>query len=80
MVSDSVRASKSVENGGVFDSVGLVFEAGAFACKASEPALDNPDGIGAFALSALDVAGCCSCSNAASPFIEDNSSKLLLRS
>ncbi|KAK6750141.1 hypothetical protein RB195_002251 [Necator americanus] len=62
----------SVENGGVLDSVGasrpgLVFDVGASACKASEPALDSPDGSGALAQSAADVAGCCRCSNAATP-------------
>ncbi|KAK6756356.1 hypothetical protein RB195_014643 [Necator americanus] len=40
----------SVENGGVFDSVGasrleLVFEVGVSFCKAGKPALDSPDGI-----------------------------------
>ncbi|KAK6764694.1 hypothetical protein RB195_024862 [Necator americanus] len=60
------------ENGGVFDSVGasrpgVVSKVRASACEASEPVLDSPDGSGA------------RCSNAATPFIEDDSSKLILR-
>ncbi|KAK6729838.1 hypothetical protein RB195_006723 [Necator americanus] len=74
----------SVENGGVFGSVGasrsgLVFEVGVSAYEAIEPALDSPDGSGALAQSAADVGYCSRCSNAATPFIEDDSSKLLLR-
>ncbi|KAK6762290.1 hypothetical protein RB195_023125 [Necator americanus] len=69
----------NVENGGVFDSVeasrpGLIFEVGVSACEASEPALDSPDGSSGLAQSA----DCCRCSNAATPFIEDDSPKLLL--
>ncbi|KAK6762393.1 hypothetical protein RB195_023201 [Necator americanus] len=65
----------------VFDSVGLsrlglVCEVGVSVCQASEPALDSPDGSGAIAQSAVDVAGCCRCSNAATPSIEDDNSKL----
>ncbi|KAK6764875.1 hypothetical protein RB195_024989 [Necator americanus] len=74
----------SFENGGVFDSVeasrpGLVFEVGLSACEASEPALVSLDGSGVLAQSTVDVAGCYRCSGAATPFIEDDSSKLLLR-
>ncbi|KAK6763732.1 hypothetical protein RB195_024167 [Necator americanus] len=73
--------SSHVENGGVFDNVeafrpGLVFEVGVFACEASEPVLDSVDGSGALAQSAVEVAGCCRCSNAATSFIEDGSSNL----
>ncbi|KAK6753858.1 hypothetical protein RB195_013069 [Necator americanus] len=47
--------------------------------KRASRALDSPDGSGVIAQSAVDVAGCCHCSNAATPFMEDVSSKLLLR-
>ncbi|KAK6730297.1 hypothetical protein RB195_007016 [Necator americanus] len=56
----------------------LVFEFCISACQVNESALDNPDGSGALAQSAVDVASCSRCSNAATPFIEDDSPKLLL--
>ncbi|KAK6762595.1 hypothetical protein RB195_023353 [Necator americanus] len=73
----------SVENGSLGQCgatrSGLVFEVGVSACEASELALDSPNGSYAFAQFAVDVAGCCRCSNAAMSFLGDGSSKLFLR-
>ncbi|KAK6733879.1 hypothetical protein RB195_017567 [Necator americanus] len=75
----------SVENGRVFDSVGypdqgLSLKSVSILCLKSmfiKPALDSSDGSGGLAQSAVDVAGRYRCSDAATPFIEDDSSKLL---
>ncbi|KAK6751263.1 hypothetical protein RB195_002940 [Necator americanus] len=75
----SLAASRKEEFSTVWNvPTGFVFEIGVSACEASEPDLDNPDGSGALAQSAVDIAGCCRCSTAAAPFTEDGS-KLLLR-
>ncbi|EYC27822.1 hypothetical protein Y032_0008g203 [Ancylostoma ceylanicum] len=73
----------SVKNGGVFHGVeaslpGLVFEVRISSFEAGEPVFDNANGSGVQFLCAVDVANDCHRFCLATPFIEDDGSKVLM--